>query len=114
MLKKCMKRKRWWELTPERRRWLWDMFTSHGEAKRCTYCWKFPTLLNQLTVDHVVPLYYGGSNAADNLVPCCDKCNKAKGKLTLAEFCTAAGLDLKTVRNRIVAYTDAAQAGACR
>jgi len=32
-----------------------------------------------LTIDHVVPLYHGGSNDIDNLQPLCRPCNSSKG-----------------------------------
>ena len=35
--------------------------------------------LETATVDHVIPLARGGSNADDNLVLACDPCNKEKG-----------------------------------
>jgi 5-methylcytosine-specific restriction endonuclease McrA len=30
-------------------------------------------------LDHVEPLYWGGSHHADNLVPACLRCNRSKG-----------------------------------
>ena len=41
---------------------------------RCTYCGHVAD-----TVDHVVALASGGTNAMDNLVPACKRCNSSRG-----------------------------------
>lgn len=57
----------------------------HG---RCGYCGILMTGkgLHQETVDHVIPLSRGGSNAPDNLVLACRSCNARKGRMTGHEF----------------------------
>lgn len=43
----------------------------------CHYCQqKFP--VNELTMDHIIPLSRGGRSTKGNLVPCCKECNTAK------------------------------------
>lgn len=37
----------------------------------------------RLTVDHVIPLSWGGTNALDNLQPLCSECNLDKGAQTI-------------------------------
>lgn len=34
---------------------------------------------NEFTLDHKVPLFKGGTNALDNIFPCCNTCNGLKG-----------------------------------
>lgn len=48
----------------------------------CSYCGLCPSNGS----DHAVPLCRGGAHAESNLVPCCRRCNRAKGKRTRAEF----------------------------
>ncbi len=55
------------------------------QAGICVYCESLMTL-KAATIDHVVPVTRGGSDAIDNLVGCCIRCNKEKGERTLAEF----------------------------
>ena len=44
----------------------------------CQYCLKqFPR--NQLTVDHVIPKYYGGKTRYDNCTTACQPCNGRRG-----------------------------------
>lgn len=45
---------------------------------RCYWC---RTKLDwaTLTIDHRIPLYRGGSNQEDNLVPACQPCNQRRG-----------------------------------
>jgi 5-methylcytosine-specific restriction endonuclease McrA len=38
------------------------------------------------TRDHVEPLCLGGGTRHTNIVPCCNRCNKVKGRLTLEQF----------------------------
>jgi 5-methylcytosine-specific restriction enzyme A len=43
----------------------------------CYYCRnKFP--VDELTMDHLVPLVRGGRSVKENLVPACKKCNSDK------------------------------------
>lgn len=37
-------------------------------------------------IDHVYPRSLGGSNDINNLVPCCRRCNVAKGTKTIDEW----------------------------
>lgn len=52
-----------------------------AEGRRCSYCSRPAD-----TVDHVVPLQRGGTNAEVNLVPCCRPCNSSKGVRLLEEW----------------------------
>lgn len=40
---------------------------------------------NELTIDHKIPLFKGGSNIMDNLYPCCNICNGLKGDFTYSD-----------------------------
>ncbi len=51
----------------------------------------------RLTVDHVVPLSKGGSNAADNLQPLCVRCNAAKGNRNSIRLAPWAGVSEERV-----------------
>lgn len=44
----------------------------------CSYCGTPGTEHNPLTIDHVIPLSQGGSNARENKVVACYKCNRKK------------------------------------
>lgn len=50
----------------------------HGR-RTCHWCRIDLCHFRNLTVDHVVPLFRGGSNLEDNLVPACHDCNKERG-----------------------------------
>lgn len=45
---------------------------------RCYYC-KIKLTLESLTVEHLNPVYKGGTNDDENLVAACKKCNCARG-----------------------------------
>ena len=46
-------------------------------AGRCHYCGRrFP--VQELTMDHIVPLVRGGKSVKGNVVPCCKECNNQK------------------------------------
>jgi len=53
---------------------------------RCGYCLvDLRTLaIEKRTLDHLQPLIHGGSNTADNVVPCCKPCNSRKGSRHIA------------------------------
>lgn len=42
----------------------------------CLYCGHSPLFL---TVDHIIPVCFGGKTEEFNLVPCCLDCNRSKG-----------------------------------
>ena len=51
----------------------------------CHYCHgHFP--IEELTLDHLVPVVRGGKSTRGNLVVCCRSCNQAKRCLTPAEM----------------------------
>lgn len=52
---------------------------------RCYYCGR-PTLPNELTMDHLVPLIRGGKSTKSNIVPCCKECNNKKKYLLPIEW----------------------------
>ena len=52
-----------------------------NQGRSCAYCDAAGT-----TVDHVVPLFRGGSNFEGNLVPACRPCNISKGRWLLVEW----------------------------
>lgn len=49
-----------------------------SQNHKCAYCGVFR---KNLTVDHVIPLLFGGVNDFSNLVGACYSCNQAKGSL---------------------------------
>ncbi len=59
--------------------WL-DLVAKHDY--RCAYC----GIAARLTVDHRVPLFWGGSNYIQNILPACIRCNKRKAYRTEDEF----------------------------
>lgn len=48
---------------------------SHKQIQKC-----LPDEYGIATIDHLVPFKLGGNNEQNNLVPCCLKCNHAKGE----------------------------------
>ncbi|MBY3073419.1 HNH endonuclease [Rhizobium laguerreae] len=44
----------------------------------CAYCWK---LVDEMTIDHFVPVAAGGKTEPGNLVPCCRSCNSKKSDM---------------------------------
>lgn len=54
------------------------------QHRRCYYC--DSKLKNKYHVDHVIPLARGGSDAPDNLVIACAKCNQKKNAKLLREW----------------------------
>lgn len=62
---------------PIKRRVREVLLAEHGAG--CTYCHQL-LCLESATLDHVTPLARGGTNARDNLVLACARCNTAKGQ----------------------------------
>lgn len=64
---------------------------------RCLYCSE--PLKDQnakhrgelVTIDHLKPLSRGGSNSFDNLVVCCNGCNRRKGNMTFRQWMQTGG-----------------------
>jgi 5-methylcytosine-specific restriction endonuclease McrA len=46
---------------------------------RCLACGASAQADEDLSVDHVIPLSLGGSNAIENIQPLCETCNSLKG-----------------------------------
>ena len=53
------------------------------QANCCAYCDK---VLDQIEVDHVVPLSVGGTNNLENLCLSCPRCNRLAGSKCFASF----------------------------
>jgi 5-methylcytosine-specific restriction endonuclease McrA len=51
----------------------------------CPYCLR-KMQWNELSFDHMMPSSRGGANSSDNLVLCCNVCNRQKGNLTVEEY----------------------------
>jgi len=69
------------------------------EKPFCEFCDK-ELLLDEATIDHMLPKCRGGDDADDNLVVCCEPCNSTKGSMTATEFEQAkrAGLHVQSLR----------------
>lgn len=51
---------------------------------RCHYC-REQMPAHKATLDHAIPRSRGGTYATENLRPCCERCNQAKGNKTAVE-----------------------------
>ena len=60
----------------------WKNLLARGE---CYYCHKHFTV-EELTMDHIVPVARGGKSTRGNIVVCCKECNNRKKYLTPAEM----------------------------
>jgi 5-methylcytosine-specific restriction endonuclease McrA len=67
------------------------LLEAHPECVYCEARFDRASSTRCRTVDHVLPLVRGGTNASDNLVPACKACNSSKNKRTVEEW-VAAGL----------------------
>lgn len=64
-------------------------------GNKCAYCGKKLTLEN-ITLDHFVPLKHGGPKGALNTLPSCKKCNGYKGKAHPARYIQSINDNLTT------------------
>jgi 5-methylcytosine-specific restriction endonuclease McrA len=53
------------------------------DGRICRYC---GDEAKKIHIDHIVPVYSGGSDDPENLCVSCAECNLAKSKMTVAEF----------------------------
>jgi len=54
--------------------------------RRCAYCFVSEAEVGTLHMEHVMPIFRGGTNTPDNVVPACRSCNSSKGIKTLKEW----------------------------
>lgn len=52
---------------------------------RCAYCGQ-KIALKDMQIDHLYPIYLGGTNDFSNLMPSCRSCNNYKRTYTLEKF----------------------------
>ena len=53
------------------------------DGNKCSYC---GCETDKIAIDHIVPLYQGGTSDLSNLTVACTPCNSSKGGLTLEEW----------------------------
>jgi 5-methylcytosine-specific restriction endonuclease McrA len=62
----------------------WATLTLEGELMaKCCYC-NQPLHWSEMTIEHLVRRSDGGTNRAENVRPCCRRCNEAEARR--AEF----------------------------
>ena len=54
------------------------VYVLNRDAYACRYCGVALTI-DDANIDHVQPFKYGGPTTSDNLVACCQECNRLKG-----------------------------------
>ena len=54
-----------------------------SQDRECAYCYQ---ALEEYHVEHIIPLSFGGSNNAANIVLSCPKCNLTAGSLVFPNF----------------------------
>lgn len=64
----------------EKRKIVYMMFNG-----KCAYCGEDISYRN-FVIDHICPVFNGGSNNFDNLFPSCNECNACKTFLDLEQF----------------------------
>ncbi len=68
-----------------------DIFMEKKLSNQCNQCFYCATPIDMTShLDHIVPVYYGGSNRSSNLVACCRPCNmyKATGQIEITNPAT--------------------------
>lgn len=56
------------------------------DRRTCYLCGRGPLKLDEIHLDHKIPISRGGSHTRDNLAVACATCNVRKGALTAAEY----------------------------
>ena len=69
----------------------------------CAYCGK-KLEYKDMQVDHVQPVYFGGKNNFENLMPSCRSCNFYKSTYTLDKFREQLGLILGRLKRDSFIY----------
>ncbi len=62
-----------------------EVLNKKKATEYCFYCEKKMKETNK-TIDHILPIKYGGSNCFSNLAICCAKCNGIKGGYTITQL----------------------------
>jgi len=70
-------------LRVQKKRGLDKLLIESSTAKNCIYCDKE---VEELTIDHIIPLTKNGRDDIENKVLCCLECNMSKNNRDLAEF----------------------------
>lgn len=68
----------------------------------CVYCDKACAV----TIDHVVPIFRGGLDESDNVLPACKSCNSSKGAKLISEWRKAQTLLAPALYELLVAHTE--------
>lgn len=75
------------------------------DGMACVYCGAKVEDGATLSLDHLLPQSYGGSNGEGNLVTCCKACNCKRGNMSLADWLeVACGDDARRVSALIVEH----------
>ena len=76
----------------------------------CVWCGVAVESGTSLSLDHVTPHSHGGSNGAENLITCCERCNKSRGARSVKLFAAAVAeyLDHGVEPVEIIAHVRAA------
>lgn len=58
-------------------------YMADAQLNICPYCFN---KMDKYVMDHITPMATGGTDDHDNLIPCCDECNKKKSSHSLLVF----------------------------
>jgi CRISPR/Cas system Type II protein with McrA/HNH and RuvC-like nuclease domain len=92
-------------LNKKQRRRVYDKTSGH-----CAYC-GCELRIEDMQIDHVVPLHNGGRDAPDNMLPACRSCNHYKGGNYLETFRRYVEKMPQTLQRDSVTYRNAVRFG---
>lgn len=98
----AMGRKR---LTPGERQAVYDKLGGH-----CAYCGR-EIAMEEMQVDHIVPLRKGGADELQNMLPACRSCNHYKSTLDVEQFRRLVEKMPETLTRDSVTYRNAVRFG---